>query len=67
MLPDVNGFEVCTKIKNNPATQAGPVVFVTAKDQTEDKVRGLQVGADGYIAKPFKAAQLVNQINSILP
>lgn len=66
MLPDVDGYEVCRKVKENPATQAVPVVFVTAKDRAEDKIQGYQVGGDDYIVKPFKSAHLVGQISGLL-
>ncbi|RLJ62646.1 diguanylate cyclase domain-containing protein [Sulfurisoma sediminicola] len=53
MMPAMDGFEVCRRLKANPATRHIPVVFVTAKDDVADEERGLMLGAVDYIAKPF--------------
>ena len=62
-LPGLNGFEVCRRIR-----QAGdtPIVMLTARDQEEDIVRGLQLGADDYVTKPFSAKQLVARMQAVL-
>ena len=62
-LPGLNGFEVCRRIR-----QAGdtPIVMLTARDQEEDIVRGLQLGADDYVTKPFSAKQLVARMKAVL-
>ncbi|WP_164852335.1 response regulator [Rheinheimera riviphila] len=52
MMPDINGFEVCRKLKANPLTQHISVIFLTALDQTQDMVRGFELGALDYITKP---------------
>src|SRR4051812_9525194 len=52
MMPDMDGFEVCRRLKTNPATHHIPVVIVTALDQPSDRVRGLQSGADDFLTKP---------------
>ena len=55
-LPDIEGYEVCQRLKANPATSRIPVIFVTARGDTEDESRGFAVGAVDYIAKPISAA-----------
>ena len=51
MMPDMDGFEVCRRLKTNPVTQHIPVIMVTALDQPSDRVRGLEVGADDFSDK----------------
>jgi DNA-binding response OmpR family regulator len=62
-LPGLNGFEVCRRIRQAGAT---PIVMLTARDQEEDIVRGLQLGADDYVTKPFSAKQLVARMKAVL-
>jgi DNA-binding response OmpR family regulator len=62
-LPGLNGFEVCRRIRQAGAT---PIVMLTARDQEEDLVRGLQLGADDYVTKPFSAKQLVARMTAVL-
>jgi len=64
MLPDVDGFEVQRKLVDRGLRV--PVLFLTARDGTEDKVRGLQIGADDYVTKPFSLEELVARIRAIL-
>src|ERR1700752_4320662 len=52
MMPEMDGFEVCRRLKANPVTHHIPVVMVTALDQASDRVRGLEVGADDFLTKP---------------
>src|SRR5438552_8809637 len=52
MMPDMDGFEVCRRLKSNPATHYIPVVLVTALDSPSDRVRGLEGGADDFLTKP---------------
>jgi two-component system OmpR family response regulator len=71
MLPDMDGFEVVRRLRAQvpgPAGRAGhlPVLFLTARDGTEDKVRGLTVGGDDYVTKPFELAELVARIRAVL-
>ncbi len=66
MLPELDGFEVCRQIKANPATEAIPVIMVTAKKTGDDMTRGEQVGADWYITKPFKSAMVLETIQRFL-
>jgi two-component system, OmpR family, response regulator len=64
MLPDLDGFEVCRRLRTE-GTKV-PVLFLTAKDATEDKVRGLTLGGDDYLVKPFSLEELVARINAVL-
>ena len=64
MLPDIDGFEVCEKLRNE-GTQVG-VIFLTAKDDTRDKVQGLTRGGDDYMTKPFSLEELVVRIKALL-
>jgi two-component system, OmpR family, response regulator len=64
MLPDLDGFEVCRRLRSDGVRM--PVVFLTAKDGTEDKVRGLTLGGDDYLVKPFSLEELVARINAVL-
>ncbi len=62
MMPVMDGYEVCRKIKANMATQHIPVIFITAKTQTEDIVKGFEVGGSDYISKPFKTPELLARV-----
>ena len=64
MLPDMNGFSVTKKIRSLGIT--APVLFLTARDDTEDKITGLTVGGDDYVTKPFSLDEIVARINAIL-
>ena len=66
MLPEVDGFEVCRRIKSAEATARIPVILVSAKKSREDLARGEQVGADWYITKPFKSSLLVEAVQRFL-
>ncbi len=66
MLPKMDGFEVCSRLKGNPATQHIPVILLTAKKTPEDINRGKEVGADEYITKPFKSAMVMDTIANLL-
>ena len=66
MLPEIDGFEVCQQIKQNPATTHIPVIMLTAKKSREDMARGERVGADWYITKPFKSAMVIETIQRFL-
>ena len=64
MLPDVSGTEVCRRLRADGIRT--PVLFLTARDATEDKVAGLTVGGDDYVAKPFSLDELVARIHAVL-
>lgn len=66
MLPGVNGFDVCRILKGEPATQAIPIVMLTAKGEESDIVAGLELGADDYITKPFSVKVLIARIRALL-
>ena len=65
MMPNMSGFEVCRRLKTNPATYHIPVVMVTALDQPSDRVRGLDAGADDFLAKPITDLALVARVRSL--
>jgi two-component system, cell cycle response regulator len=65
MMPDLDGFEVCRRLKTNPATQHIPVVMVTALDQPSDRVRGLGAGADDFLTKPIPELALIARVRSL--
>jgi DNA-binding response OmpR family regulator len=67
MLPEIDGFEVCQRIKDNPATKDIPVIMLTAKKSREDMARGEQVGADWYITKPFKSGMIIETVQKFIP
>jgi len=66
MLPKINGFEVCQQLKQNEATSAIPIIMLTAKGETSDKVEGIEIGADDYVTKPFDLAELKARIKAVL-
>ncbi|MCE7887323.1 MAG: PleD family two-component system response regulator [Alphaproteobacteria bacterium PRO2] len=66
MMPGMDGFEVCTKIKQNPALAHIPVVMVTALTDAEDKVRGLESGADDFLSKPINDTALMARVRSLV-
>jgi len=66
MMPDIDGYEVCRQLKTNPATSGIPVIFLSALGDTEDKVKGLQLGAVDYITKPFQPDEVIARVNTHL-
>ena len=66
MMPGIDGFETCGKLKANHATKDIPVIFVTAKTEVEDIVHGFKVGGVDYIAKPFKREEVVSRVQTHL-
>jgi len=66
MMPEMDGYEACTKLKANPATAEIPVIFLTAVVQPEEIVRGFNAGAVDYISKPFQAAELMARVKTQL-
>ncbi len=66
MLPELDGFEVCRHIKENPATKNIPVVMLTAKKNSQDYARGMEMGADAYMTKPFKSPKVIETIEGLL-
>ena len=66
MLPDEDGYEIVKKLRQNPATKKLPVIMVTAKTSEIDMVRGLDIGADDYIKKPFSIIEFITRVKAIL-
>ena len=66
MLPDIDGLEVCRRLRDDPATARVPIVFVTARTDEKARVRGLAAGADDYVIKPFSTAELLLRIRAVL-
>ena len=64
MLPDLDGFDVCKRLRSTG--DRTPVLFLTARDATEDRVRGLTLGGDDYLVKPFSLEELVARITAVL-
>jgi len=66
MLPLINGFEVCKRLKSDPTTRYIPIIMLTAKSDIESKVMGLDIGGDDYLAKPFDYTELAARVRSLL-
>src|SRR6201985_2248286 len=65
MMPDMDGFEVCRRLKSNSKTHHIPVVMVTALDHPSDRVRGLEAGADDFLTKPVSDVALIARVRSL--
>jgi DNA-binding response OmpR family regulator len=66
MVPGGDGFELCRRIRQNPALAMTPVIFLTAKSGEADRILGLELGADDYIPKPFSPRELVARVKAVL-
>jgi len=66
MMPHMDGFVVCQKLKNDYVTSHIPIVLLTVKRETSDRVKGLELGADDYIAKPFDLSELLARVKAVL-
>jgi DNA-binding response OmpR family regulator len=66
MMPVKNGYEVCQSLKSDPATRAVKVVMLSAKGRDVEVAKGLELGADAYVTKPFSTRELVAQIRDML-
>lgn len=66
MMPGMDGFEVCRRLKTNPETAHIPVVMVTALDQTSDRIKGLEAGADDFLTKPVNDVALLTRVKSLV-
>lgn len=65
MMPDIDGYEVCRKLKLNPDTRGIPIIFVTARSGQRHIERGLSLGAQGYITKPFTPDELIDKLAEV--
>ncbi len=65
-MPEMDGYEFCERLKSNPLTRDIPVIFISAADSSEDKVRGFKLGAVDYIAKPFEVTEVTMRVNNHL-
>ena len=66
MMPDVDGYQVCRQLRQNPARAATKVIFLSAKSQPADVQKGYDAGADLYIPKPFSTRQLMQKVRELL-
>ncbi|HON57349.1 MAG TPA: ATP-binding protein, partial [bacterium] len=66
ILPDISGFDLCRTLKNSENTKEIPIVMITAKSDSSDKIEGFEAGADDYIPKPFNEKELIARVNLIL-
>ena len=66
MVEGLSGLEVCRRLRRSPATANVPIIMLTARGEEEDRVRGLETGADDYVTKPFSPRELVARVNAVL-
>jgi len=66
MLPGVSGLEICRRLRSREATKALPVIMLTARGEENERIRGLSVGADDYVVKPFSVPELVARVQALL-
>ncbi len=66
MVPGSSGFEVCKRVRESRDLAKIPIIFLTAKTTEEDRVKGLELGADDYISKPFSTRELIARVNAVL-
>jgi len=66
MLPGIQGIELCRILRNDPKTERVPIIMLTAKGDEADRVRGLETGADDYMAKPFSPRELIARVKAVL-
>ena len=67
MMPKLDGYEVCKRLKQDPQTQAIPIIFLSAKSKESWKKQGLELGASAFLTKPFKSQELLAEIRKLLP
>ena len=66
MLPNLSGIEVCRRLKRSKATSEVPVLMLTARGEEEDRIRGLDIGADDYVVKPYSVKELMARVRAVL-
>jgi len=67
MMPGINGYEVCQRLREDPDFKSTPIIMLTAKTKTEEKIEGMKAGADDYITKPFEIEDLMESIEFFFP
>ncbi len=65
MMPEVNGFEICAQLKNDPDTRLIPIIMITALDSRDDRIRGIEAGCDDFVSKPFDRLELTTRVRSL--
>ena len=65
MMPEISGYEVCEKIKQDESTRFIPVVMVTALSEVEDKIKAIEAGADDFLTKPINSMELRTRVKSL--
>ena len=66
MLPDISGIEICRQLKTRPKTRTLPVIMLTARGEEDDRVRGLESGADDYVVKPYSPSEMIARVQAVL-
>lgn len=66
MMPGLNGYEACAKLKKDPATARVPIIMLSAKAQQTDRLMGIDAGADAYLSKPFENALLLQKVRELI-
>lgn len=66
MLPGVSGLELCRRVRSNAKTSNLPIILLTARDEENDRIRGLSTGADDYVTKPFSVPELIARVKAVL-
>ncbi len=66
MMPRLDGYETCRRLKGDPATKEIPVLLLTARGREEDRKRGMEAGADDYMTKPFSPNKLIGRVSEML-
>lgn len=66
IMPGINGFDLCRRLRSNPQTESIPIVFCTSKDQEFDRFWGLRQGGNAYVTKPFAPSDLIDAVQTCL-
>ena len=66
MMPEMNGYQVCRELKEDPDLSSIPILMLTAKSQESDKFWGMEAGADAYVTKPFDMDELIKEVRALL-
>lgn len=66
MLPDISGIEICRRLKAQHATRSLPVIMLTARGEEDDRIRGLESGADDYVVKPYSPKEMIARVQAVL-